>query len=128
MSSPNASVLQQALDHLAQVLQWRIHTCFKGNTQAQTSATIPDLTVNWLTAEVPLSQFIRDHRLDKSEQLILLIALAPHLQPDFFDQWITAQLPQAGDYPQIGGWRGAIHRGFLPTGQLGAHSLYHYDR
>lgn len=71
----------------------------------------------WLTAETSLAQFIRQHQLQPIEQLTLLIALAPHLQPDCFDQWITAQLPQPGDYPQIGGWRGKSHRGFLPTGE-----------
>ena len=70
-----------------------------------------------LTAETSLSYFIRRHQLDTAEQLTLLMALVPHLQPDFFDQSITAQLPQAGDYPQIGGWRGKAHRGFLPTGE-----------
>ena len=95
MSSPTTSVLQQALDYLAQVIQWRIHVCFKDATQEQTSSNLPGLPSNWLEADVPLAQFIRAHQLDTSEQLALLIALAPHLQPDFFDQWITAQLPQA---------------------------------
>lgn len=117
MSSSNVSVLEQALDYLAQVIQWQIQACFKGESQGQVRSEYPKLPNHLLATDVPLAQFIRSHKLDSSEQLVLLIALAPHLQPDFFDQWITAQLPQAGDYPQIGGWRGTIHRGFLPTGQ-----------
>ncbi|MBD2236996.1 ATP-binding protein [Aulosira sp. FACHB-113] len=80
-------------------------------------APIPHLPDDWLSAETPLTSFIRKHKLDTAEQLTLLMAIAPHLQPDFFDRLITANLPQAGDYPQIGGWRGKAHRGFLPTGE-----------
>ncbi|MBE9082617.1 ATP-binding protein [Tolypothrix sp. LEGE 11397] len=80
-------------------------------------APMPHLPDEWLSAETPLNSFIRKHKLDTAEQLTLLMAIAPHLQPDFFDRLITANLPQAGDYPQIGGWRGKAHRGFLPTGE-----------
>ena len=112
--SPDAQSLYKALNALAQVIQWRM-SVFK-ETIAST-ATLPIPSDEWLLTETPLTEFIRDHQLNLAEQLTLLIALAPHLQPDFFDQWITAQLPQAGDYPQIGGWRGKSHRGFLPTGE-----------
>ena len=49
--------------------------------------------------------------------MLLLIALAPHLQSDFFDRAIQNNLPEAGDFPQIGGTRGKQFRGFLPTGE-----------
>ena len=52
---------------------------------------------------------------DPSEMLVLL-ALAPRLRPDFFDRALQKALPGAGDYPQFGGIRGKQHRGFLPTG------------
>ena len=56
-------------------------------------------------------------QLTEAECLLLLIALAPHCQPDFFDKIIVQKIPQAGDFPQIGGTRGKQFRGFLPTGQ-----------
>jgi DNA polymerase III delta prime subunit len=56
-------------------------------------------------------------QLTEAECLLLLIALAPHCQPDFFDKIIAQKIPQAGDFPQIGGTRGKQFRGFLPTGQ-----------
>ncbi|MBD2163951.1 ATP-binding protein [Calothrix membranacea FACHB-236] len=87
------------------------------SSNASVKAPMPSLPDEWLSAETPLTSFIRKHKLDTAEQLTLLMAIAPHLQPDFFDRLITANLPQAGDYPQIGGWRGKAHRGFLPTGE-----------
>ena len=117
MQSPNATTLQQALDYLAKVIQWRIQSCFSSSPQSPTSSPRPAIPSDWLTTDAPITQYILTHQLNPSEQLLLLTAIAPHLQPDFFDQSITAQLPQAGDYPQIGGWRGTTHRGFLPTGE-----------
>jgi AAA+ superfamily predicted ATPase len=105
--------LQNALQYLAQVIQWRLASCF---STTPLEKSLPQLPPNWLASESTLFQFIETHQLDIFEQLTLFIALAPHLQPDFFDRAITAQLPEAGDYPQIGGWRGSSHRGFLPTG------------
>jgi len=115
LSSPNLQTLETALSYLAEVIHWRISTHFGENTQPQTE--MPSPPADWLSTDTTFSQFIHHHQLDIAAQLTLLIALAPHLQPDFFDQTITAQLPQAGDYPQIGGWRGKSHRGFLPTGE-----------
>lgn len=114
LHSSDAQSLHKALNYLAQVIQWRM-SVFKDAELSQ--SPFPTSSDEWQLAETPLSWFILSHQLNLAEQLTLLIALAPHLQPDFFDQWITAQLPQAGDYPQIGGWRGKSHRGFLPTGE-----------
>ncbi len=55
--------------------------------------------------------------LMKEEHMLFLIALAPHIQPSFFDDVIQKALPQAGDFPQLGGVRGKQFRGFLPTGE-----------
>ncbi|MFN6570950.1 ATP-binding protein [Dendronalium sp. ChiSLP03b] len=111
---PDVQTLEQGLNYLAQVIKWRMDYHFSSNGHKVPMPSSPD---GWLTGETPLTRFIHKHQLNTAEQLTLLMALAPHLQPDFFDCLITANLPQAGDYPQIGGWRGKAHRGFLPTGE-----------
>ena len=65
----------------------------------------------------PLNEFALQHQLKEAEITLLLIALAPHLQSDFYDSLIQESLPQPGDFPQIGGVRGKNFRGFLPTGE-----------
>ncbi|WP_017326298.1 ATP-binding protein [Synechococcus sp. PCC 7336] len=115
LPAANTRGLEQALDYLARVIQWRIEATFHRNGTAP--PPMPHPSNAWLEGDTPLAQFIRQQELDNFAQIALFIALAPHLQPDFFDRTITAQLPQAGDYPQIGGWRGKSHRGFLPTGE-----------
>lgn len=56
-------------------------------------------------------------QLSVEEHLLFLIALAPHIQPHFFDDIIQSNIPEAGDFPQFGGVRGKNFRGFLPTGE-----------
>ena len=115
MRLPDIHTLQTALNYLTEVIQWRMDSYF--NDKGQAKVAMPSPPDEWLTPETPLPWFIRKYQLDTAAQLTLLIALVPHLQPDFFDRLIVTQLPQAGDYPQIGGWRGKSHRGFLPTGE-----------
>jgi DNA polymerase III delta prime subunit len=115
MGLSNIHTLETALNYLAEVIQWRMDSYFSENGQSR--VTMPNPPDEWLTADSPLTWFIDKYQLDYAAQLTLLIALAPHLQPDFFERLIVAQLPQPGDYPQIGGWRGKSYRGFLPTGE-----------
>ena len=115
MRLPDIQTLEIALKYLAEVIEWRMTSNFKDDGPVREA--IPKPPDKWLTADSPLVWFIRKHQLDAIAQLTLIIALAPHLQPDFFEQMIVSQVPQSGDYPQIGGWRGKSHRGFLPTGE-----------
>jgi hypothetical protein len=64
----------------------------------------------------PYGRFVREYNLDAESQLLVLLAFAPSLRPDFFDRILQKVTPGAGDYPQFGGLRGRQHRGFLPTG------------
>jgi len=46
-----------------------------------------------------------------------MIAMIPHIQPNFFSKIIAEFLPDGGDFPEFGGVRGVNHRGLLPTGE-----------
>lgn len=91
---------------LAAVIENRLNQFFDGQ---QTQKM--DLKLN------PPSLLNFNRQLNKDEYLVLMIALAPHIQPDFFDRIIQDKLPKAGDFPQLGGVRGKQFRGFLPTGE-----------
>ncbi len=65
----------------------------------------------------PFFEFVSAQRLSVEEYFILLLGLTPHIQPDLFDAIIQKNLPNAGDFPQLGGMRGKQFRGFLPTGE-----------
>lgn len=64
-----------------------------------------------------LADFVSRHGSGQKEFTLLMLALAPHLQPNFFGKIIAEYLPDGGDFPEFGGVRGVNHRGFLPTGE-----------
>jgi len=55
--------------------------------------------------------------LNDEENVLLLLALVPHVRPDFLSGLIARHLPDGGDLPEFGGVRGEQHRGVLPTGE-----------
>lgn len=65
----------------------------------------------------PLSDFIREQELNEDEITLLLLALVPHVYPNFFEPLIQEFLPQGGEFPEFGGVRSGNHRGLIPTGE-----------
>jgi len=65
----------------------------------------------------PFAKFIIKNQLTFEEYTLLLLALTPHIQPNFYNQIIAECLPDGGDFPEFGGVRGNSHRGILPTGE-----------
>jgi DNA polymerase III delta prime subunit len=51
------------------------------------------------------------------EWIILMLALVPHISPNFFETIIKEHLPTGGDFPEFGGVKGTNHRSMLPTGE-----------
>jgi hypothetical protein len=114
--SENAIVLKEYLQWLQSAVVKRLQQHFNtGEPAEDTAAGIADIAGRF--PEAPLTAFIREHGLSGPEQLLLLLSLAPHVNPVLFDQIIQRHIPQAGDFPQIGGVRGTQFRGFLPTGE-----------
>ena len=106
------SAWKPALHYLSEVIQNRLAEFFGKPLDVKAFSFSVG---NGLRNEV--QAFAQHHHLSPEEYLLLLIALAPHLQSDFFDRAIKKNLPEAGDFPQIGGSRGKQFRGFLPTGE-----------
>jgi hypothetical protein len=75
----------------------------------------PELTLD--PDNAPLNHMLVKHQMNIEEFVILMLALGPHLQPSFLDVVIQQYLPNGGDFPEIGGVRGASHRGTLATGE-----------
>ena len=49
--------------------------------------------------------------------LLLLIALAPHYEPGFYEKAINGVFQKGGEFPYFGGVKGKNHRGIIPTGE-----------
>ncbi|MDU1891979.1 MAG: ATP-binding protein [Dysgonomonas sp.] len=55
--------------------------------------------------------------LSFDEQVILRLALMPHLSPQTLDIFFTYNKNFNRPYTEFGGWKGVSHNGFLPTGE-----------
>jgi hypothetical protein len=111
----NIHPLVDSLGYLAQVLQTRLALQFGLPATHTAIEEVPRPSFDHI--QTPFTKFLAAHSLSHQEYVLLLVALTPHVQPDFFEQTIARYLPQAGDFPQLGGIRGKQFRGFLPTGE-----------
>lgn len=55
--------------------------------------------------------------VSNQEKYLLLLALAPHLHPGFYNKIVAEYLPNGGEFPEFGGWKGMNNRNILPTGE-----------
>lgn len=118
-SKKDKSILDQnqieaGLNYLSQLVRMRI-TIISQNDPFFDWHTIAMPDCSWI--QDPLSDFFKTPKLSQEELIILLIALTPHLRPQFFDKLFQEFLQDAGDFPHLGGTRGKQYRGFMPTGE-----------
>ena len=107
----NYDNISHALSLLRAIISARLQSHLQ---QTQPAANDP---AGYLRDGSPYAQFMDIHAPTFEEYLLLLLALAPHLQPNFFTRIIAEHLPQGGDFPEFGGVKAANHRGILPTGE-----------
>lgn len=98
------------LKFLNQVIRFRLNRELKKEI-----AEMPKFVFNGEDSE--LSHFFRENSLSDPEMITVLLALAPHLLPDFFNSVVFSFFPNGGDFPEFGGAKGKNHRGILPTGE-----------
>lgn len=68
----------------------------------------------------PLESAMLPDGLSSDEQVVLLLALTPHIDPCALDIFFMQNEALARPYTVFGGWRGLSHGGFLPTGETAA--------
>ena len=108
----NSNILSSALLYLQTVINGRFENP-SNESHFNTNSNIPFPE----TDTSSFTRFINLHKPEPKEYILLLLALAPHVQPNFYNQIIARHLPEGGDFPEFGGVRGNNHRGILPTGE-----------
>ena len=101
-----------SLSYLSALLHTRL-ALFFGKEQ-EVSFTCPQLS---FSDDSDFYKLITGKDLLPEEKSILIIAVAPHLQPNLFDNIIQQYLPNGGEFAEIGGVKGTNHRNMLPTGE-----------
>jgi len=109
--TPNLANLTTALAYLRSVVAGRLQV------QAGQTETGMEDGPAYVRDGSPFAEFMARHEPTFAEYVLLLLALVPHLQPQFFSELMAEHLPDGGDFPEFGGVRGTSHRGLLPTGE-----------
>lgn len=117
-SAANARALERHLAWLDAVLQARLATHF-GQPGAKTQPT--DIAPPPVEGDPSdLAQVVRENDLGWIERLVLMLALAPHVQPQLLDPLFMRNANIDRGFTEFGGWKGKQHAGFLPTGETAA--------
>lgn len=97
------------LEHAIRYLEERISQ----RLTAPEKIAFPDFDIS--DASDPFFRTIAEMKLSLEEFLILLIALVPHVYPDFFDRVVAKNLTKDNDLPAFGGIKTAEQRTMMPT-------------
>ncbi|HVX50817.1 MAG TPA: ATP-binding protein [Chitinophagaceae bacterium] len=113
----------RSLDFLRETITRRLELFF--NRDYDKPFAYPDVAV--MDGNDYLGGFLLQYNINLHEYIILLIALAAHVQPNFFENLIQQYLPQGGDFAEMGGIKGSSYRGMLPTGETAQFIIGGYD-
>ena len=116
-SSEKYHFLDRFILILQQILRSRLNIDLLKKTEDFRFTFNPELENSQSLRNSPLGRFILENQLENNEIAVLLLALVPHVYPEFFSELIAEYLPNGGDFPEFGGVKGKNHRGILPTGE-----------
>ena len=68
----------------------------------------------------PYAQTVRRFDMNTIERLVLILTLTPHVRPQLLDPFFTKNALYDRGFSEFGGVKGALHGGFLPTGETAA--------
>jgi hypothetical protein len=111
---PSSYALESALADLQKIIAHRLHTHF--NEQSFSFRQWVAQNFNGTLYKKELLQYVPQLQ-HPDEWVILLLALVPHVRPDFFEGIIREHLPSGGDFSEFGGVKATNHRSMLPTGE-----------
>jgi hypothetical protein len=117
----NAQVLAAEMQWLGHVIDTRIKL-YWGNPCAYkdiTEVTPPDIG----QSPAMYASMVTYYNMSFSERVVLLLALAPHLQPHLLDVFFVKNADYDRGFTEFGGIKGQNHGGFIPTGETAAFIL-----
>ena len=110
----NAADLEQELEWLAHIANWRMSDYFDQNQQKASFEDVarpPVLT----TVESNYARFVTEQQLGMEDRLLLVLALAPYIRPQLLDVFWSKNTEIGRGFTEFGGLLGVTHGGFIPT-------------
>ncbi len=108
----NTTSLQAHLDWLSAVLDYRMKVYFE---QVPPSEQADFPAAPSLTEGLALDDLLLQEKMDWQEKLMVMLALAPHLNPQLLDIFFTKNTLFDRGFTEFGGLKAEAHSGFLPT-------------
>ncbi|BAV05992.1 ATPase family associated with various cellular activities (AAA) [Filimonas lacunae] len=121
----NSATADNELRWFSEVAVARGAISFGQDAQEQPIETIlpPDITNDTsLYADT-----IRKFHMSFEERFILALALIPHLRPEMLDMLFLKNPATDRLYTELGGQKGTVHNGYLPTGETAVFLLAGYQ-
>lgn len=117
----NAEVLYAEMQWLAKLIDIRMKLYWKQACEFSSIEELlpPDLNTNSST----YASILKHYNLGFQERVILLLALAPHIQPQLLDVFFIKNVDYDRGFTEFGGIKGQNHGGFIPTGETAAFLL-----
>lgn len=120
IDSKKISSLDSLFAYLKKRIEYRLsHQSSKGQMD------IPKLDLS--NNESHLAQFIIDNKLSDDETVCLLLAIIPHIAPQFLSKVLIDIFPSGENLSEFGGTKGKNHKGILPTGETAMFVLAGFD-
>jgi hypothetical protein len=98
--------LDETFTRFSNYVNNRLQQHFAANNEKVPAEELPEI----------YSTLFKGKKLNHCETIILLTALAAHVQPTLFDNAIQPFMPKGGEFPEFGGVKGTNTRYMLPTG------------
>ncbi len=117
----NAESMGRELTWFAQVVNARLDAYFNvapeagSDTHTPSEAPTPPQPPGLDQDHSVYAEFVKYYGLSQDERLLLMLALAPHLQPQLLDVFFMSNKSLGRGYTEFGGVKGSRHGGFLPT-------------
>ena len=103
--------MQQYIYWFNQVLGTSLALYFQQECEYQSLEEVEPPTSRWLEKITPVPE------ITFNEQVIIMLALMPHINPQTLDIFFVQNKNFDRQYTEFGGWKGISHGGFLPTGE-----------
>jgi AAA+ superfamily predicted ATPase len=111
----NAEVIKQELAWFREMLHARLQL-YLGQESAYTS--IWEIQPPAYTGKDSYyARFIEYYQSTAAERLVLMLALAPHVQPPLLDAFFVKNATYDRGFTEFGGHKGNTHSGFLPSAE-----------
>jgi hypothetical protein len=117
----NAATLRSELQWLANIIdaRFKIYWQQEGALTDIFEIPAPDLTDNTSM----YAQVVKHYKMSAAERMIMLLSLAPHVQPHLLDVFYVKNANYDRGFTEFGGVKGQNHSGFIPTGETAAFIL-----